>query len=260
MDETYSESYEQITPISAGDGNSSFETEGGGDSLEDVLFSYNIDLSPETASTLAIGTLVLLVVGYVVSAIFLGKVFKKGGVPAWQAWVPILNSWRIFELGGRQGFWAILAMVPILNIVSAIFMIIAIYNINLKLKYGAGMTVVALFFPLIWVIVAGVSKNEWTDSLGAKSLVPSHVATTTQTAPAPESVAAPTPEPVAAPAPVVEQVGTVEGVVTDQGGVEAVATTEEEVEGPVNNDISPNVSVPTESPAENPAEGPAENQ
>jgi hypothetical protein len=130
----------------------------------------------DTAQAVAMGIGILIAAAiitllmYAIVAIFLGKLFKKAGIPAWQAWVPILNSWKMFELGGKPGFWAVLAVVPVLNIVSAIFGIIAMHNINLKLRYDAGMTVLAVLVPLVWFIIVGTSSHTWDDSLGAPRL------------------------------------------------------------------------------------------
>lgn len=122
-------------------------------------------------------TIVFSIAAYVVSSIFLGKIFKKAGVEPWKAWVPVYNTWKTLEIGGQQGFWVLLMFVPIVNIVALVFYIIAVHNINLKLNYGVGMTVLAIFLPLIWLIVTGLSKNPWNDSLGAPSLGARSVAT-----------------------------------------------------------------------------------
>ena len=177
---------------------------------------YATTSSIDTAQAAAIGIIAFIIGAvvalfmYIIGAIFLGKVFKKAGVPAWQAWVPILNSWKMFELGGKPGFWAVLAIVPVLNIVSAIFGIIAMHNINLKLRYDAGMTVLAVLIPLVWLIVVGTSKHAWDDSLGAPRVdkpdfqpaggAPAPVAPA-PVGPAPTPYAAPTPAAYAAPAP-----------------------------------------------------------
>ena len=177
---------------------------------------YATTSSIDTAQAAAIGIIAFIIGAvvalfmYIIGAIFLGKVFKKAGVPAWQAWVPILNSWKMFELGGKPGFWAVLAIVPVLNIVSAIFGIIAMHNINLKLRYDAGMTVLAVLVPLVWLIVVGTSKHAWDDSLGAPRVdkpdfqpasgAPAPVAPA-PVGPAPTPYAAPTPTAYAAPAP-----------------------------------------------------------
>ena len=197
---------------------------------------YTTTSSIDTAQAAAIGIIAFIIGAvvalfmYIIGAIFLGKVFKKAGVPAWQAWVPILNSWKMFELGGKPGFWAVLAIVPVLNIVSAIFGIIAMHNINLKLRYDAGMTVLAVLVPLVWLIVVGTSKHAWDDSLGAPRVdkpdfqpaggAPAPVAPA-PVGPAPTPYAAPTPTAYAAPAPT-------------------------EVQPPINPDVQPQPSAPAD--------------
>lgn len=141
--------------------------------LNDYGTSYSSYGSADSAAAagVAVGVFIFMMVMalaiYIVSALLLSSVFKKAGVAPWKAWVPILNSWKILEIGGQQGFWAILAIVPIANIVAVIFMIIAMHNINRKLSYDVGMTVLAIFLPLIWLIILAISKNPWNEQLGA---------------------------------------------------------------------------------------------
>jgi hypothetical protein len=132
-------------------------------------YSYN-DYTPAAdgaAIALGIGFAVFMLLFaaaiYVVSAIFLGKIFKKAGVPSWAAWVPFYNSWKLLEIGGQQGFWAVLAILPIVNIVSAIFMIIAMYHIGLKLGKDGAFVVLGIFLPIVWLIWLGVDKSTWND-------------------------------------------------------------------------------------------------
>ena len=107
---------------------------------------------------------------YIVYAIFLGRIFKKAGVPAWIAWVPIYNNWKMLEIGGQQGFWAILALIPVVNIVSAVFMYISMYNIGLKLDKEGVFVLLAIFLPIVWLIWLAVDKSVWNESKGAPSL------------------------------------------------------------------------------------------
>ena len=53
-----------------------------------------------------------------------------------------------------------------INIVTAVLTYLAMHNINKKLGYEVSMTVLAILLPFVWVIVVGLSKNEWNDSLG----------------------------------------------------------------------------------------------
>ena len=102
--------------------------------------------------------------------VMLGKVFKKAGLAWWKAWVPFLNNWKLFEIGGQKGFWSIFLYIPALNIIGLVMMIVAIYNINLKFGHGVGMTILGALLTPIWLSMLALGKDQWNDSLGAPSL------------------------------------------------------------------------------------------
>lgn len=104
-----------------------------------------------------------IAVMYVVSSLALMKIFKKAGVPGWIAWVPFYNSWKMLEIGGQQGFWAVLAIIPFANIVSAVFTYIAMYHIGKKLDKEGVFVLLAIFLPLVWLIWLAVDKSKWND-------------------------------------------------------------------------------------------------
>lgn len=59
----------------------------------------------------AIGVMaaVQVVVGlgvYVWTSLALMAVFRKAGAAPWKAWVPVWNTWTLFELAGMRGWWA----------------------------------------------------------------------------------------------------------------------------------------------------------
>lgn len=115
-----------------------------------------------TAGMLTFGFIVFAVV-YVVTAIFLGMIFKKAGVPAWAAWVPFYNNWKLLEIGGQPGFWAVLGIITPLNIVTAIFTYISMYHIGLKLGKQGAFVLLAIFLPIVWMIWLAVDKSTWND-------------------------------------------------------------------------------------------------
>jgi hypothetical protein len=102
--------------------------------------SYYTTSSANAEAALAVGfgvmifALIFSVAMYVVFALCLMRIFKKAGIEQpWAAWVPIYNNWKLLEVGGQQGFWAVLALIPVVNIVSVVFMYISMYNVGLKL-------------------------------------------------------------------------------------------------------------------------------
>lgn len=136
----------------------------------------------------------ILIAAYVFIAVCTGKIFKKAGVPFWQAWVPFLNGWRMLELGGQQGFWAVLAIIPVVNIVSIIFMFIAMYHIGKKLDKGDAFILLAILLPIVWYPWLAFDHSTWDESKGAPRL-DNFTAPTSPTAPMPPVATPTTPAP-----------------------------------------------------------------
>jgi hypothetical protein len=144
------------------------------------------DLTPEQSSAAAVIIIVFyivtLAVAYVLNGIFLGRIFKKAGVASWAAWVPFYSNWKLLEIGGQQGFWAILVIVPIVSIVSLVFTLVAEYNVGLKLGKSSAFVLLAIFLPLVWLIWLAVDKSVWNESLGEPSRAVEHTATPSKAA------------------------------------------------------------------------------
>lgn len=57
--------------------------------------------------------LIFGVLVYVFVSICLMRIFAKAGVKPWIAWVPFYNNWKLLEIGGQPGFWAVLTIIPL---------------------------------------------------------------------------------------------------------------------------------------------------
>lgn len=146
---------------------------------DSYYYTTNVDDTTAVAAMLAFAAfaLIFLAAFYVFFAFCLMKIFKKAGIEKpWAAWVPIYNNWKLLEVGGQQGFWAVLAIIPIINIVSAVFMYIAMYNVGLKLGKEGVFVLLAIFLSPVWLIWLAFDKSTWNESAGASSLTPVNVA------------------------------------------------------------------------------------
>ena len=115
--------------------------------------------------------LALSVGAYILTALGLMKIFNKAGVPGWMAWVPFLNNWKLLEIGGQQGFWAVLSIIPVASIVSSVYTYIAMYHVGLKLGKEGVFLLWAIFIPPVWFLWLGFDKSTWNDgSSSAASL------------------------------------------------------------------------------------------
>lgn len=124
-------------------------------------------LEPAAAVGITLAALVFqlffIAIAYVIYAIFLSKIFKKAGVEGWIAWVPFYNTWKLLEIGGQPGYWAVLALIPFVNIVSAVFMYIAMYHIGKKLGKDGAFVLLAIFLPIVWIIWLAIDQSKWND-------------------------------------------------------------------------------------------------
>ena len=116
------------------------------------------------ATAAVFGTLIslLLFAGlYVWTALALSAVFRKSGVEAWKAWVPVLNTIVLLQLAGLSPWLVVLAFVPFVGIAFLVVWAIALYRVNVAFGFGAGMTVLGfLLFP-VWASIVGWGSARW---------------------------------------------------------------------------------------------------
>ncbi len=88
-------------------------------------FNSSSSSSADTAAALAfIGAyFVFVIVIYLVFSFILSKVFAKAKQPAWAAFVPIYNTWVLFEISGKPGWWALLIIPSFIPLVGLLFSI-----------------------------------------------------------------------------------------------------------------------------------------
>ena len=136
-------------------------------SQSDYTNTSNGTLDDATAAALILGILLVsLIVGfvlYLVVSLSLMQIFKKAGVKPWIAWIPYYSNWKMLEIGGQQGFWAVLIIVPVVSIVSAVYTFIAMYHIGKKPGKDDAFVIIGIFLPLVWYIWLAVDKSKWHD-------------------------------------------------------------------------------------------------
>lgn len=108
--------------------------------------------------------LIFGILAYVFVSICLMRIFAKAGVKPWIAWVPFYNNWKLLELGGQPGFWAVLTILPIVNIVSAVYLYIAMYHIGKKLGKDGSFVAWAILLPYVWYPWLAFDKSTWNDA------------------------------------------------------------------------------------------------
>lgn len=147
-----------------------------------IHLAYNDYGASDAASAAAFLILALFgflfaIVGYLISAFLLSKVFEKAGVQGkWRAWVPVYNYLVLAKLGDLSP-WVILALVvasiiPILQYLSGIALFVAMIMIAYRVnaKFGREWPILLLFIlgPLgqwIWLGILGFGSNPWNPNI-----------------------------------------------------------------------------------------------
>lgn len=86
------------------------------------------------------------------------KAFEKAGAPGWAAIIPIYNIYILTKMADRPGWWVILALIPLVNIVVLIIMSMTIATKFGKSEgFGWGLALLSFIF---WPIV-GFGDAQW---------------------------------------------------------------------------------------------------
>ena len=88
----------------------------------------------------------------ILGIISMWKVFSKAGQPGWASIIPIYNTYILLKIGGKPWWWLLLFLVPIANIVVAIWMI---NMVSKSFGKTEAFTVGLILLPFIfWPILA----------------------------------------------------------------------------------------------------------
>jgi uncharacterized Tic20 family protein len=115
------------------------------------------------SATLIIFYLVLLVL--VIAGHW--KIFTKAGQAGWKVLIPIYNMIITLRIVGMSGWYVLLFLVPIVNI---IFAIVVAYKLAKAFGYGVGMTI--LEFLIIGYLILGFGKAKYLGPSGGSQAPP----------------------------------------------------------------------------------------
>ncbi len=81
------------------------------------------------------------------------KIYEKlGEENAWFAWVPILNNWIMYKVGGQSPWWVVGLFIPVVNFVALIFLLIAFVEVIKKLGKNPWL-ILLLIVPLVNFVI-----------------------------------------------------------------------------------------------------------
>lgn len=79
------------------------------------------------------------------------KVFVKAGQPGWASIIPFYNVYVFTQIAGKPAWWLVLFLVPLVNVVAAILVFVAIAEkFGKSSGYGVGMALLGfIFVPML---------------------------------------------------------------------------------------------------------------
>jgi hypothetical protein len=105
----------------------------------------------------ALGTIVYLAI-IVVVIVGMWKTYAKAGQPGWGSIIPIYNVYLLCRIAGRPGWWVILLLIPIVNIVITIIVSLEVARAFGK---GAGFGIGLMLLPIIFYPILGFGDAQY---------------------------------------------------------------------------------------------------
>ncbi len=92
-------------------------------------------------------------------------VFKKAGQPGWAILIPIYNFLVILRVAGKPWWWVFAILLPIIPIVGAILLLVAMififHGVSKNFGQGAGFTVGLVLLSVIFVPILAFGDYKW---------------------------------------------------------------------------------------------------
>ncbi len=116
-----------------------------------LLAQADYPLTPDGGGAAGgIGGIIWLAI-LILGVVGLWKVFVKAGKPGWAAIIPIYNIIVLLQIVGKPVWWIILFLIPLVNIIVAIIVMIALAkSFGKGTGYGIGLFLLGfIFIPML---------------------------------------------------------------------------------------------------------------
>jgi len=134
----------------------------------------------EAAAVAGLGLVTFFVVMLVAIAVYLFmsfclmKIFKKAGrQDAWAAFVPIYNTYVLFEIAGRPGWWVFLAFIPFVGgLIVFVLSIIAMIDLAKSFGKSSGYAALLILLPIIGYPMLAFDESKYQGPAGPEGGTP----------------------------------------------------------------------------------------
>lgn len=91
------------------------------------------------------------------------RIFEKARQPGWAAIIPIYNIYIMTKIAGKPGYWTLLCLIPLLNLIFGIWL----YNMISK-SFGKdeGFTAGIIFLGFIFIPILGFGAAKYLGPYG----------------------------------------------------------------------------------------------
>ena len=117
-------------------------------------YSYSYETSGQSSPI--VGFIYFALIVFLIVCIW--KIFQKAGEPGWKSIVPIYNSYTLTKLLFASGWYFLIMLVPIANIV---FEIMLYARLSKAFGKGIGFTLGLIFLPVIFFPILAFGSAQY---------------------------------------------------------------------------------------------------
>ena len=109
--------------------------------------------------------IILIYAAALVQVIAQWKVFLKAGQPGWAAIIPVYNIYIMTKIAGKPGYWTLLCLIPVVNIIYTIWLL---NMISKSFGHDEGFTVGLVILDIIFWPILGFGRSKYLGPYGNK--------------------------------------------------------------------------------------------
>lgn len=124
-----------------------------------TLFAYTTTTTSEMDSGMSATWIVIALIVGLLSIIACWKVFTKAGKPGWASIIPFYNVYVLLKIAGRPGWWLLLFLIPIVNVI--VHIVVSI-DVAKAFQKSAAFGVIGLWlFSTIGLLILGFGDAKY---------------------------------------------------------------------------------------------------
>jgi uncharacterized membrane protein YhaH (DUF805 family) len=110
---------------------------------------YAMNSAAQQGGSMIGGLVGLAILVFLIAAMW--KVFTKAGKAGWLVLIPIVNIYQLLKIAGRPGWWLILFLIPLVNLIISILVSMDIAkSFGKGAGFGLGLAFLSpIFYPIL---------------------------------------------------------------------------------------------------------------